>query len=419
MRNHYALSLLAASLLAAGAPLAQPAFSLVSANFPAQRGHAAVAPADYDGDGDFDLLAIRQAVYSVDPMMRPVLYRNDSVSTAGVFLFTEVPFPASPYPAQETTADPDGETVSWSDYDNDGDVDALVATPFYSGIYRNDDSTFVEAVVLPPYSEFIGGAFDSRSAVWTDYDNDGDGDLFLSERFEAEITVDSTRLVLYRNDAGSFTPADTTFPFYAGALHLTTGDLEGDGDLDLLYHDVGWHCGGPVGPPEGEECVVFYENANGAFVPDSLSFPIAIHGSASDLADYDGDGDLDMLLVTELGRDQYPPDPYSAALLYRNEDGVFIADTLEFEISGEREFNRTKGAAWADYDDDGDLDAVVVGTVMPGQDGLAILFANTNGTLTHTAEIPTVDFFGTVAWFDLDGDGDLDYLTSGYLSGPT
>jgi hypothetical protein len=34
------------------------------------------------------------------------------------------------------------------------------------------------------------------------------------------------------------------------------------------------------------------------------------------------------------------------------------------------------------------------------------------------AELPTVDFFGTVEWLDLDGDGDLDYITSGYRSPP-
>ena len=70
-----------------------------------------------------------------------------------------------------------GGSVAWGDYDNDGDLDALVAGfcgPYILNVYRNNgDGTFTD-LNLP----LQGAAF--GDAEWVDFDNDGFADIFVS-----------------------------------------------------------------------------------------------------------------------------------------------------------------------------------------------------------------------------------------------
>ena len=407
-------------------PLGEGFFTLVPTTLPQGDTYEAVAPADYDSDGDLDLLVIRGAGQSPDALT-PELYRNDGPDDDGGFVFTPVPFPAEAYPTPQTGGDPKGETLAWGDYDSDGDVDALVATAFGTTLYRNDGGTFVDSgLALPRYRERAPSSYiEAASAAWGDVDNDGDLDLVLpaTSPSDPDPSIDWTLAILHTNTGGVLTPADTLARVDRDP-GVVWGDVEGDGDLDLLYLSVKNNCGEQPGV---NECLVLYENEGGQLTPLPLAFArFGYFGSGSaDFGDFDLDGDLDILFVASLRNPNGPPSRIDRALVFRNDGtagggiGPFTADTLAFPFSFDEYFQTLNGGQWADYDSDGDMDIVISADVNdyggpnPDFGGVAFVFANTDGAFSLAAALPASRFNGTSTWADFDGDGDLDHLTTG------
>jgi len=117
----------------------------------------------------------------------------------------------------------------WGDYDSDGDLDLLVSghdgSQSFSKIYRNlGNDTFTEQtdILLPGIS---GG-----SVAWGDYDNDGDLDILL-----AGSTGSESISKIFRNDGNNiFTEqSEIIFPGVSNSS-VDWGDYDNDGDLDVL-----------------------------------------------------------------------------------------------------------------------------------------------------------------------------------------
>lgn len=125
------------------------------------------------------------------------------------------------------------------------------------------------------------------------------------------------------------------------------------------------------------------------------------HGCGLAVADYDNDGHADVLLLNQLG----------ANALYRNRgDGRF--DRVTDDASPIAMTDRVcVGAAFGDYDNDGDPDLYVTSTR-----GGNLLFENECGLfrdVTEQAGVSLVAHSQTAAFFDYDNDGDLDlYVTN-------
>jgi hypothetical protein len=119
-------------------------------------------------------------------------------------------------------------------------------------------------------------------------------------------------------------------------------------------------------------------------------------------ADFDNDGDLDLFV----GFDGKPN------RLYRNDRGVF---TDVASVAGVADARPTRSVAWGDFDADGDPDLMVGFTPSPGTSVLK-LFRNDAGTFADvTTASGLVVATGAVrqpAWVDVDGDGDLDLFVA-------
>jgi hypothetical protein len=331
-------------------------FVNIQANLPGVENSGA-AWGDYDNDGDLDVLL---AGYGNSVGYTARVYRNDNGN------FTDI---AAGLPGVTQAS------VSWGDYDNDGDLDILLTgwtgESLISRVYGNNGGNFTDIGAGLP------GVRDGATA-WGDYDNDGDLDILLAG-FNGSVSL--TRV--YRNDDGSFTNIGVGLPgVYVSAV--AWGDYDNDGDLDILLAGL-----------KNIGITRIFRNDNGGFTNIGAALPNVYDGDVA-WGDYDSDGDLDILLTG------YP----STSRIYRNDGGLFtnIGAGLPGGSSG--------SVGWGDYDNDGDLDILLTGRKTGGL-LFSHIYRNDNGSFTNIDAGLQAIQLSDVGWGDYDNDGDLDILLTG------
>jgi len=370
----------------------------------------ATAPGDYDNDGDIDIATLGYyVVYNTSVDERLVLMRNDGPSGPEEwdFFYTEVPL------GSLTTGASD---MAWGDADSDGDLDLVVGTDGTTVIYRNDSGTLVlTTTFLPGYWEDNSQAdFDLRSITWVDFDNDGDQDLLIPSAWD-DVSAEY-KTVLMRNDSqgGSgglvFSEVNSSL---APTEHAQScwADCDTDGDLDLLLINVS--------PVMDNGFIRRYKNdGNGSFTGEDILGSLSIEHGEAQWGDYDGDGDLDILVAGNLKELNGSYTPLSLRI-YRNDNETYTGFEVVPDPYSEGWFDFT-AATWADYDSDGDMDILVAGNYNSGAniEGRARIYSNNNGLFTDSGnELPAPraagDRGGTFSWLDIDGEGDLDYFIAG------
>ncbi|MBI4915255.1 MAG: VCBS repeat-containing protein [Acidobacteria bacterium] len=323
-----------------------------------------VAWGDYDSDGDLDLLLTGGTASGYVTK----LYRN----AGGTLSDTFIALPG----VSEGAAD-------WGDYDNDGDLDLVLGGLSMSGwvtvICRNDG--------LGAFTDIGAGlvGIEYGSAKWGDYDNDGDLDVLISG-----YRYDTATTSLYRNQgAGLFVEVQAGLP---PLVYSSTawGDLDNDGDLDLLLS--GWGASGAVAE-------VRRNDGGGTFVNVPAGLAGSYWGSVS-WGDFDNDGDLDILQTGQGSGD-------AISRIYRNDVGGVFTDVAAGLVGVQG------SSAWGDYDNDGDLDVALTGYSYQLGRRVTRLYRNDQGgRFTDVGH----DFPGDpyrLAWADYDNDGDLDLLVAG------
>lgn len=171
----------------------------------------------------------------------------------------------------------------WSDFDMDGDMDLFIATgPAGSAgldfCYKNmKKETGKDSLQRMTTELFAAQTQDGQCYGFVDVDNDGDLDLCLTNYFGVGSR-------LYINDKGTYSLKTTPFTTAATNLANCWGDYDNDGDLDVIITN-------------DNAPVKYYRNDGGAnftYLPNGLSTPTATCSAVN--ADYDNDGDLDVFI---------------------------------------------------------------------------------------------------------------------------
>ena len=230
------------------------------------------------------------------------------------------------------------------------------------------------------------------SAVATgDLDHDGDVDLVVTNN------TDGTVSVLLGDGAGGFGPR-VDHPTRNLPYAVAVADLDRDGHLDLAVGNGGAAAGG------GGGVSVLLGNGDGTFQPKVDSPPdpaLCPNADGVAVGDFDADGVPDLIVANDL-----PSGVASVSLLLGNGDGTFGAPLSS--PTG----NATESVATGDFDADGKVDAAAANH---GSSTVTVLLGDGLGGFASSASQVAGGGPYFVATADLDGDGDLDLVTANQL----
>jgi hypothetical protein len=300
-----------------------------------------------------------------------------------------------------------GEVVA-ADFDNDGFTD-LFSYSTLKLFHNQGGKTFVP-VDLPKLPPTV-----ALGAAWGDFNGDGFVDLYVGgyEDWANQITYPD--LLLLNESGSSFQLAWTNDQFRARGV--TACDFDRDGDLDVYVSNYRlqpnnlWINDGAAKFVDGAAS----NNAVGTTAPFSGG-----HSIGSAWGDFDNDGLFDLFAGNFAHRDTRGDQPQSRFLKnlggtkqYTFEDvgpcGVFYQESYATPSAG-------------DYDNDGDLDlffTTVYETASFGKKNNAVLYRNAGNfqfeDATEQAQVANLPATYQAAWADFDQDGDLDLVTAGKL----
>ena len=364
---------------------------------------------DLDRDGDHDLLAEQ-------PFSYVRYYRNDGTRQAPKFV-----------QAADTIRDTEGRAIfsdrqnipNATDIDGDGRMDLLIGR--LEGTVTRYEETGTDRSGVPLFELVsdrfegieivaqIGSLHGANTMALGDVDSDGDQDLFWGDYFEPGILfLENTGSRTRPNLRGEPLPFPTQEPLRTSGYNAPTlGDVDGDGDQDLLMGVLG----GAYNPNTTTADNFYYveQSRPGLFEYRTSRFLSTIDFGSETIpiaVDLDTDGDTDLLVGNKIEQN----DTQNGKLYRLVNEGSETAPSFrydgEFDVGGGYHLL----PAFGDLDADGDLDAIV-GT---WSDQLRIYRNDaTDGSLMlnfvdSTSIVLSRGRNATPTLGDIDNDGDLD-----------
>ncbi len=356
---------------------------------PVQTNYAGASWIDYDMDGLLDLFVIRTG-----------LYRNlgngnfSKITSSGLGLSTGI-----------------GNT--WADIDNDTDIDCILSGGNAGGtrlFLNNNNGTFTQSTSGPFASPTKLRGWGS---AFGDYNNDGLVDLFIAAPYNFAAITDSCKFLINTGN-GNFVRVDTTaLTDTLDAYTVPTwSDYDNDGDVDLF---IG--AGRVNGSLSLDYLFTNNQAGGGTSLFTRINVGVLgtdLHdGQVWNWIDYDNDGDLDAYLTNYAGTT--PTSGYQNEM-YRNDAGNFIKLTFADVGAIVSDKGTSLSSTWGDFDNDGDLDCIVTNEGIQKnvyyqnniQQGSAVFTKKTNEPFVLT----NGDHYCATSG-DYDNDGDLDLFISG------
>ncbi len=333
-------------------------------------GLAALVAADLDSDGDVDLAASHVGGEVV------ALWRNGATSFSVETLATI------------SAGRP--EALAAADVDGDGNVDLLSAHSVTDDVVVLRHGAGRTFAALAPVAT---GGIRPKALQAVDLDADGDVDVLCAHRGSNDVTV------LRASAAGALVAEAPVAALRPEIESMVVADLDHDGDLDVALASAG------VRFPAAPSGVTFlFQDSTGALVPAGEMRVGTLGINALATADFDVDGRSDLLLA----------DASAATVFFQSAAGEFTPT----DPHPTRRLNPT-AVAVGDLDGDGDLDVVTTDLdfVPTPQGSLTVFFQDAPRVFTSLPEISTVGRGPLgVALGDVDGDGDLDVVTTNELN---
>ena len=371
---------------------------------------------DFDDDGDLDIYLVNgrylETVSSAKGRhlagkLKNALYRNNGDGS-----FSDV---------TDAAAVGDmgfGMAAVAADYDNDGDRDLFVSNYDRDSLYRNNgDGTFTDVTEKAG----VGSELWSIGASFFDFDRDGLLDLYVggyllfdpeyrnyyaAEAFPGPLSYRGQKDTLYRNK-GDGTFEDVTreagvHSLQGRAMGVTACDIDDDGHEDLFVAN------------DGMENYLYHNRGNGTFEEIALRTGTAFgqNGEATsamgpEFGDFDGDGLIDLLV----------PDMVYGCLYRNTGKGVFEEKSAEMGLAAVLGQYTSWSGNFFDYDNDGVLDIFIVNgdahhlepeedTLFRGEGGRK--FVDVSAASGPALKLKAVSRGSAVG--DFDNDGDLDLL---------
>ncbi len=337
-----------------------------------------VAWIDFDNDGDVDLFVANGGAAGVSQLN--FFYENNG---DGTFI--------------KINDDPIGTLAgisigsTWADADNDGYIDLFIANRDNENnffIKNNGDISF----------EFLSSSIlsadggNSNGSSWSDFDNDGDVDLFVANFFQSNS--------LYINSGdGTFEKSGPGIPFVddvSTSIGGTWSDYDSDGDIDFYLVNAS---------SAGTENFLYVNDESGNYVKQSNSIIATDKGATlgATFGDYDNDGDFDLFIANNNN---------SVNFLYKNEGGGSFTKITEGSVVTDIAWSVS--GSWIDIDNDGDLDLYVSNWNLQ-KNSLYVNSGFPDYELTKAENNPLVEDINNSmghAWADMDNDGDLDLFVA-------
>ena len=351
-----------------------------------------------------------------------------------------------------------------ADFDGDGDPDIYVPSAHNAPnqLYRNLGNGSYEEVAA---ALGVASLRNDRTALWFDFDGDDDLDLaIVTDTFADELLAETNTLRIMRNDGTSFVEVHSIALEPGNDLHgggFAAGDLDGDGDLDLvsalwearprvlinnadgtfteagaatgigaqittkwqpLFHDMnGDGCLDVLVSYDFSENNLYMNPGTGAppllqDVAQQVGIGTAFNEMGVAPGDPDRDGDLDFYMTNIHGLDPGTGVPEFNVLFRNDTVDQTIAFTETAQAAGVDAGGVGWGAVFADFDNDGWEDLAEANTREFPTDVSTKLWRNcATGVLefedqSATSGMATIEPCTALMTFDSDGDGDLDLL---------